>query len=260
MSTGELPEDVVAYMEEKHVKVILEEAFHDILTELPEKPLEFLLKAFEKKTTLRLMVVGATGSGKQRQSSLLAEKYGAVLINAIDVFKSEIAKGTEEGKILESKLREGNEIPSGIAANLIIERVREGEAANKGWVLSGFPQTRSQALRLQEAGISPRLFILIDVPSEVAVKRCTERQSDTTTHDNHQIEDAPASPVMEVDPMNGSDNSLESIMRRWNFFEARKDELIECYKPFLVRIDGSRSTETVFNEICEQVDSRFVSV
>ncbi|KAH9580909.1 hypothetical protein LSM04_000815 [Trypanosoma melophagium] len=260
MSTGELPSEVVAYMEEKHVKVILEEAFHDVLTELPENPLEFLLKAFEKKTTLRLMLVGPTGSGKHRQSSLLAEKYGAVLINADDVFKSEIEKGTEEGKILQSKLRESNQIPSDIASKLIIKRVREEEAVNNGWVLSGFPQTRSHALHLQEAGISPRLFILLDVPSEVAVKRCTERSCDSATQNIHQIEDAHPPTVTEKKPINNSDNSLESIMRRWNCFDARRDELIECYKPFLVRIDGSRSTDTVFSEICEQVDSRFVSV
>ncbi|KEG10749.1 adenylate kinase [Trypanosoma grayi] len=260
MSTGDLSEDSVTYLEEKHIKPLLEELFHDVLLHLPEDPLEFLLRSLEGKTSLRMMIVGPSGSGKLTQSRRIAQKYGVVLVNADEIFREEMEKNMEEGKTRASWFREGNAVPSDVAAELIIKRLNAEDAARNGWVLDGFPRTRSQALRLQEAGMSPMLFAVLDVPAEVAVQRCAGRRYDPITQNvYHEKYVLPPAGTM-VEPTEDGDASLATVVGRWKYFDARKDELIECYEPFFVRINGDQSVERVFEEVCEQVDSRFVSV
>lgn len=260
MSTGELSEEAVAYLEEKHIKSLLEELFHDVLVHLPDNPLEFLLKALEGKTSLRLMIVGPFGSGKRTQSRRIAEKYGAVVVYADDVFREEMAKDTEEGKEIARCLKERATLPNDLAAELIIRRLRMEDAVRNGWILVGFPQTRSQALHLQTAGISPVLLVMLHVSTEVAVQRCVERHEDPTVERTHRREEESSPRGVQEAPLGEDDMSLAAVVRRWKYFDARRDEITECYEPFFVSIEGDRPVDVVFDDICEQIDSRYVSV
>ncbi|RHW72610.1 adenylate kinase [Trypanosoma brucei equiperdum] len=260
MSTGQLSADAVKYLEEKRVTYLLEELFHDVLRNLPENPLEFLLKALERKTTLHLIIVGPPGSGKQTQARRIAKRYDAVHVRAQDIFLNEVKRRTPEGEIIERCMRDGEQVPSHISSELVIRRLREDDVVKRGWVLDGFPQTRSQALRLQTAGLSPLLFVMLDVGNEVSVKRCAGRRYEPITRNIYHIEYLPAPSGMHLELMSPDDESRAAVASRWKYFDARRGELVGCYEPMYVRIDGDRPFDTVFAEICEQVDSRFVSV
>ncbi|RNF02428.1 adenylate kinase [Trypanosoma rangeli] len=260
MSTGELSAEAAAYFEEKHINSLLEELFHDVVLHLPDDPLQFLLHALDRKTTLRLLLLGPSSCGKRTQSRRIAQKYGVVIINADDVFREEISRKTESGEKLASCMQEGLPMPSDIASELIIRRLQEEDSRSRGWVLNGFPRTRSEALRLQAAGISPILFILLDVSSEVAVRRCDGRRYDPLTQNVYHMEFAPPPREMAVERMFEDDGSLAAVTSQWKYFDARKEELIGCYEPVFVRIDGDRPVDVVSQEIFEQVESRYVAV
>ncbi|PWU89357.1 putative adenylate kinase [Trypanosoma cruzi] len=260
MSTGELSAGSAAYFEEKHINTLMEELFHDVMVHLPDDPLQFLLHALDRKTTLRLMVLGPSGAGKRTQSRRIAQKYGAVVVNADDVFREEMSKETKEGEKVANCMREGIPVPHDVASELIIRRLKMEDASSNGWVLNGFPRTRSEALRLQTAGISPLFFILLDLPYEVAVQRCNGRRYDPITQNVYHMEFCPPPEGMAVERMFEDDDSLAAVVSRWKYFDARKDELIECYEPVFVRIDGSRPVDVVSQEIFEQVDARYVAV
>ncbi|KAG8341042.1 Adenylate kinase AAA domain [Trypanosoma vivax] len=260
MSTGQLSAESVAYLEEKRVTYLLEELFHDVLRHLPDNPLEFLLKALEGRTTLHMMIVGPPGCGKQTQSRLIAKKYGAIHVRAEEVFLEEVKRGTEEGQIVEQCMKEGQQIPDHVASELVIKRLSQGDALQNGWVLDGFPQTRSQALRLQTAGLPPLLFVVLDVSSEESVKRCAGRRIDPLTQKIYHMEYFPPTAAVSLELVSPHDESRAAVFSRWKHFDARKDEITGCYEPFFVRIDGERSVDEVFAEICEQIDFRYVSV
>lgn len=280
MSAGELSDESIAYLEKNNIKPLLEELFHDVLMHLPDNPLEFLLKALCGKTTLRLIIVGPVGSGKQTQSQLVAQKYGVVHVKAEDVFREEMAKGTEEGGRVALCLREGTPLPNDLAAELITRRLKMEDAASKGWVLDGFPLMRAQALHLQAAGLSPLLVVMLHVPTEVSVERCVGCQKDPATQrkdcaerfffgrdarrneegsgEKKKDDDDGAEAVFAADDC--FDTSLAALVRRWKYFDARKDEITECYESFFVCVDGARPVDVVFNEICEQIDFRYLPV
>lgn len=209
MATGNLSAEALRYLEEKRVSVVLEEAMHDLLQQMPEDPLAFLEAAFASRTPLRLMVTGPPKSGKTTQCTLLAKRYGLQIIcpddlTPRDTHYTTVAKKSSDEAITDAVLRE----------------VRAAEKAHKGWVLDNFPQTRAQAIHLQGAGVCPKRVFCIDVPADVTMDRCEDSASATG---------------------------------RVKYYAARKDEIVDCYRPFFVLVDGTQPKEEVEAEMVEQV-------
>lgn len=229
MSTGTLSEAPLRYMKEKKIKALLEEAMRDLLIRMPDDPLAFLQVAFQTQTPLRLMINGPPGCGKGTQCSLLAQKYGIRKISVGDLLRKEAASGTERGNEIGKYIEMGRLVPDELFVDLVMDVIHETEQSNSGWILDGFPRTRAQAIYLQTAGISPQKYIYVDVDEETGARRSLKRGM--------------------------SDDKAETVATRWKYFFARKDELIDCYQPFYVRIDGNPDPETVHKDICEQVDA-----
>lgn len=248
MTTGKISEDASKYFEEKKIKSLLEEAMHDLLLNLPEDPLVFLQKSFSRQTPFRIMMAGGPGSGKGTQCKMLAEKYNIRVINARQLLLRELEEGTEISHRIEAFLRKGALVPDEIYVELIIREVREAEKHYKGWVLDGFPQNRGHAISLQNAGISPQKFFYLSIPEEMAAERCLSRRA-------NGCDSEPTSLFKELQ----LDDTPDGVTARIKHFLARKDELIDCYSPFFVRISGAEAIEKVSKEICEQIDSIDIS-
>lgn len=244
MTTGKISEDALKYFEEKKIKALLEEAMHNLLLELPEDPLVFLQNSFSRPTPLRIMIAGGPGSGKGTQCKILEKKYNILAINARKLLIRELEDSTEMSHRIEAFLRKGALVPDDLCVELIIREVREAEKHYKGWVLDGIPQNRGHAISLQNAGISPQKFFYLSIPEEMAAERCLSRRAKTT-----EIKSASLYKSLELD------DSPDGVTTRIKHFLARKDELIDCYSPFFVRISGAESIDAISKEICEQIDS-----
>lgn len=244
MTTGQISEEALKYFEEKRIKALLEEAMHNLLLNLPDDPLAFLQQTFSVSTPIRIIFAGGPGSGKGTQSQLLAEKYNLLAINSRKLLIREYEEGTEMGHRIESYLRKAALVPDEIYVELILREVRKAEQEYKGWVLDGFPQTRSHAIYLQNAGVSPQKFFYLSIPEEVAAKRCLGRRVKALPSEKNSL-------VSALMP----DDSPDGIASRLSHFLARKDELLDSYAPFFVRIPGNGTIEEVNKEICEQIDN-----
>lgn len=245
MTTGQISEEALTYFKDKGVKALLEEAMHDLLLHLPEDPLEFLQKSFSTPTCLRIILFGRPGSGRHSQSKLLAEKYNLLSINTRRVLIREFQEGTDIGHQIETYLRKFAVIPDEIYIKAIMREVERAERDFNGWILDGFPQTRAHAIYLQNAAISPQKFFYLSLPEDVAAKRCLARRV------KNSLESEKNSLISQL----AADDSPEGIAARFKRFTAERDELMDCYDPFYVRIDASGSVEDVFKDICEQIDN-----
>ena len=49
-------------------------------------------------------------------------------------------------------------VPTSAWVDLILERLKQFDCVKKGWVLSGFPETKEQAVALQAVGIYPKHY------------------------------------------------------------------------------------------------------
>jgi adenylate kinase len=178
---------------------------------------------------VRLLLIGAPGSGKGTQSTALASLYGVDHISSGEVLRVEARAGTPLGHEVAAFQRRGDLVPDEIVFDLLVPVVAAA-AARGGYILDGFPRTVPQALRA--ADVARRLDFILDaavylnVPEPVLLQRLMAR----------------ARP----------DDTEEVIKHRLEVFAETTQPLIDYYRQqrgILVEVDGDQPSEAVTAEI-----------
>ena len=163
---------------------------------------------------INIVIFGAPGSGKGTQSERIIKEYGLFHISTGDVLRSQIAQGTELGKIAETYISKGKLIPDELMID-ILEDVLDHADTSRGIILDGFPRTIPQADALD------RLFV---------------------KHNMH----------LDRGKTSGrSDDNLETIHKRLDVYRTQtnplRDHYIEQHK--YVAIYGMGSVDEIFERI-----------
>ena len=95
----------------------------------------------------RLLIVGPPGAGKGTQAALLSEALGVPTISTGDIFRSNIAEGTDLGKQVKAIVDAGDYVPDTLTNELVKSRLEEADAAG-GFLLDGYPRTPEQVVYL----------------------------------------------------------------------------------------------------------------
>ena len=185
---------------------------------------------------MKLLLVGAPGSGKGTQGQALASLYGVEHISSGEVLRVEVRAGTPLGREVAAFQRRGDLVPDQIVLNLLIPVVAAATARG-GYILDGFPRTVPQAL--QAADIGRRLQLTLDaaiylnVPEPVLLQRLLAR----------------ARP----------DDTAEVIKHRLEVFTETTNPLIAYYRQqrgILVEVDGDQPPEAITAEIQARLADR----
>jgi adenylate kinase len=184
---------------------------------------------------LRLLLVGAPGSGKGTQGHALASLYGVEHISSGEVLRTEVRRGTALGQEIAAFQRRGDLVPDHIVFELVIPAVAAA-AARGGYVLDGFPRTVPQAL--EAADVARRLDLTLDaaiylnVPGPVLLQRLLSR----------------ARP----------DDTAEVITHRLEVFTETTSPLIAYYRQrgILLEVQGDQPPETITAEIQARLADR----
>ena len=97
-----------------------------------------------------LVIFGAPGSGKGTQSQKLIDRYGLTHISTGDVLRSQIAAGTELGKIADSYISKGCLIPDELMVDILAQEIDRLRPTSNGFIFDGFPRTIPQAEALKK--------------------------------------------------------------------------------------------------------------
>jgi len=129
---------------------------------------------------MRIVLLGAPGSGKGTQAKLLVEKYGIPQISTGDLLRAAVSSGTELGKKAKATMDAGQLVSDDIVLGIIQERLGKPDA-KAGFILDGFPRNIPQAQALDamlaRLGQPLQLALLVDVDTEVLMKRLTGRRN-----------------------------------------------------------------------------------
>ena len=93
---------------------------------------------------MRIVLLGAPGSGKGTQSQRLVERVGIPQISTGDLLRAAVAKGTELGRQAKEAMDNGRLVEDSLVLGMIRERLREPDT-RKGFILDGFPRNLAQA-------------------------------------------------------------------------------------------------------------------
>lgn len=124
---------------------------------------------------MRVILLGAPGSGKGTQGDLITKRYGFPRISTGDLLRQAVEQRTALGKAAEVLMKQGLLVSDEIVEGLVGDRIA-GPDCRKGYILDGFPRNISQAQALEKMdGMRPEIVIGIEVPTSILIERLSQR-------------------------------------------------------------------------------------
>jgi adenylate kinase len=216
-----------------------------------------------REYVMRIVLLGAPGSGKGTQAKKLMADRNIPHISTGDMLREAAAEGTRFGQKAKSIIDAGNLVSDDIMLGIISERLAERDAAD-GFILDGFPRTETQAIDLQELldqlGKPLNAAVLMDVDTDVLMKRLTGRRTCSATGKLLNIYFSSQEELDECTKAGGEleqreDDCEEIIANRLNVYRSRTEPLIKFYRDRrqLVTVDADGSIDEVYARLLEQL-------
>jgi adenylate kinase len=128
---------------------------------------------------MRIVFMGAPGSGKGTQAQRLVKHFGIPQISTGDILRKHLAEGTPLGLRAKEIMAAGAYVDDDTMLELIRDRLAQPDA-RKGFILDGFPRTVTQAqglTRLLEELRSPLdAVVFFEVDTDELIKRLSGRR------------------------------------------------------------------------------------
>ena len=208
---------------------------------------------------MKIIMLGAPGSGKGTQAKQIAVKYSIPHISTGDIFRANIKNGTELGKKAKQYMDQGALVPDELTCDLVMDRIQQDDCKN-GFVLDGFPRTIPQAEALDVAlgKINEKMdyAIDVDVPDENIVNRMSGRRACLNCGATYHLISIPPK-VEGICDRCGSeivlreDDKPETVQKRLKVYHEQTQPLIDYYKNqgILKSVDGTQPMDEVFKAI-----------
>lgn len=187
---------------------------------------------------LNIIIFGAPGSGKGTQSQKLIDKYHLTHISTGDVFRDQISKQTELGKLASKYMSQGELVPDNVVIDMLAGIITDKDDSN-GFIFDGFPRTLPQGeamdKMLLEKNESIDVVLWLDVDDDELIDRLLQRGKETGREDDN----------------------LETIKLRLQVYTRETEPLKEFYSKQnkLAKIDGKGTIDDIFSRIENVVDN-----
>ena len=210
---------------------------------------------------MNIILLGAPGAGKGTQASKIKQKYNILHISTGDIFRANIKRGTEIGKLAKSYMDAGKLVPDEVTCDIVKDRLSKDDIKG-GYMLDGFPRNVFQATELDKfAKID--LCINIDVDMSLLMDRICGRRVCSCGESYH------------ISTLNGEtnckkcgkplyqreDDNPETVQKRLDTYFKETAPLVEYYKNqgklFTVK-SGKQPPQEVFVKIEKELEGRYL--
>lgn len=201
---------------------------------------------------MKLILLGAPGSGKGTQASFIAKKYNLAHISTGDIFRQNMANQTPLGIKVKEVMEGGNLCPDDLTIEIVKDRLSKPDCQN-GYLLDGFPRNLIQAEALNEF-MAPDKVIDIEVDLKLIEHRLVGRRTCSQCKGSFHLDfigNTDVCPDCGAKLITRKDDNPETIRERLSVYASQTKPLESYYEAQgkLLRIDGSKSVEQVFEQI-----------
>ena len=188
---------------------------------------------------MRIVLLGAPGSGKGTQSQRLVQRFGIPQISTGDLLRSAVARGTELGLKAKGVMAAGKLVDDSIVLGMIKERMADPDVA-RGFILDGFPRNIAQAealdALLKQIGKPLTAVVQMEVPNAELTRRIAGRRSCQNCGRVYNIYSMPVGAAMVCPNCPGNpplyqrpDDNEATVMERLKVYDAQTRPLIGYY-------------------------------
>ena len=189
---------------------------------------------------LNIVLFGPPGAGKGTQSEKLIEAYNLTHLSTGDLFRKNIAEGTEMGLRAREYMDAGNLVPDEVTIGMVKDKVCHTSDTN-GFIFDGFPRTVAQAEALDSImninGTPIDMMLALSVDEEELLSRLLNRGKTSARPD---------------------DQDSEKIKNRFAVYNRETTPVADYYlnQGKLFNIEGVGGIEDIFLRLSDVIDSR----
>ena len=201
---------------------------------------------------MKLILLGAPGSGKGTMAQKLTTDLQIPQISTGDIFRKNLKEETPLGLKVKSIMAAGALVPDEITIEIVKNRLAEPDCAN-GYILDGFPRSLVQAEALTTFQTID-YAVNLDVDKETVVKRLSGRRfcpDCNGTYHVSSLANATVCPNCGGKLIIRADDSEETVRERLRVYEQTTFPLIEYYRAQgnLLTVNGNGSVDEVYDRI-----------
>ena len=208
---------------------------------------------------MRLVLLGAPGSGKGTQARRLVVDCGIPQVSTGDLLRDAVASGSGLGARAQAAMAAGELVSDEIVLGIIRERLSQADAGH-GFILDGYPRNTSQAEALSkllmEIGKPLDAAVLLAVDFDLLFKRLTGRRTCDKCGHVYNIYTSPASAGALCDKCGGSlvqraDDNEETISTRLEVYQSQTSPVIDFYREqgLLLEVDAGGNIDEVYENL-----------
>jgi adenylate kinase len=214
---------------------------------------------------MRIVLLGAPGSGKGTQAQRLIERARVPQISTGDLLRAAVARGTELGKQAREAMDSGRLVDDSLVLGMIRERLDEADT-RRGFVLDGFPRNLAQAHALERLldslGKPLDAVVQLEVDSAELVRRISGRRTCADCGRVFNVLTAPsAGKTDEICPKTGAphrliqrpDDNEATVAERLRVYDEKTLPLIDFYRArgLLRVIDAKGAVDEVSRRLAQ---------
>ncbi len=215
---------------------------------------------------MRIVLLGAPGSGKGTQAKLLVEKYKIPQMSTGDLLRAEVSAGTELGKKAKAAMDAGQLVSDEVVLGMIQARLSKPDA-KAGFILDGFPRNIPQAQSLDamlaRLGQPLQLALLVDVDADVLLKRLTGRRTCGSCGAIYNIYFSAPKTANKCDKCGSSlthrsDDNEQTVGNRLKVYQQQTAPLVNYYKAQgkLRTVRGVGAVSVIFKNVSDIIESQ----
>lgn len=213
---------------------------------------------------MRIVLLGAPGSGKGTQAQKLQLERGQPQVSTGDLLRSAVAEQTPLGLEAKAAMDAGELVSNEIVLAMIRERLGQPDAVG-GYILDGFPRNLEQAkalgLLLDELDQTLDAVVLLHVDFDILMKRLTGRRTCSKTGKLLNVyfssqEEIDACTEAGGELLQRDDDNEETIRHRLEVYDSHTTPLIDHYREtgLLRVVEAQDSMDEVYARLVEVLD------